>query len=170
MSTSGPGSTRRLHLVLGWCSLLVFVILGVGLEAMHGFKVAWYVNSGKPETTRLLWRLAHAHGTMLSLVHLAFAWSVVELSGFTDRTRFLASRSFLAAGVLIPAGFFLGGFPPFVRTEELRLGTLGGDPGLGIVLLPLGALLLIMALSLAARASLRTRPEARSGEQDETAE
>ena len=63
---------RRRHLLTGWTSLLVFALLGGVLEAMHGFKVDWYLAVGN-ETQRLLWRLAHAHGTFLSLVHVAFA-------------------------------------------------------------------------------------------------
>ena len=35
---------------------MVFLTLGIGLEVMHGFKVAWYINVGM-ETRRLMWRL-----------------------------------------------------------------------------------------------------------------
>ncbi|HAA51104.1 MAG TPA: hypothetical protein DCE43_15410 [Planctomycetaceae bacterium] len=146
------------HLVIGWWSLLIFVALGLVLESMHGFKVAWYVNSGEPETTRLMMRLAHAHGTFLSLVHLAFAWTVSQATGFQGRSRSVASRSIQAAGILVPAGFLLAGLPGFVKTGGLRLGVLGGDPGLGIVLVPIGALLLILALYLVARGA-STTPE-----------
>ena len=62
---------QRRHLRVGWTSLLVFVVLGGVLESMHGFKVDWYLAVGN-ETQRLLWRLAHAHGTFLSLVHIGF--------------------------------------------------------------------------------------------------
>ncbi len=41
--------------------------------------------------------------------------------------------------------------PGFVRTGGLRLGVLGGDPGLGIVLVPIGAVLLLLAVFLTAR-------------------
>ncbi len=155
----GPARTSRRHLAIGWWSLLVFVSLGLVLESLHGFKVAWYVNSGEPETTRLMMRLAHAHGTMLSLIHLGFAWSVTQLPGLVGKARFVASRCLLAAGILVPAGFFLAGLPGFVRTGGLRLGVLGGDPGLGIVLVPLGAVLLLVAIGLMARASRRGDPE-----------
>ena len=67
---SSPLKVR--HLRFGWGSLLVFVVLGGALEAMHGFKVDWYLAVGN-ETKRLMWRLAHAHGTFLALVHVAFA-------------------------------------------------------------------------------------------------
>ena len=52
----------------------------------------------------------------------------------------MASRALVAAGVLLPLGFFLGGLVYY-----------GGDPGLGIVLVPIGAILLIAALISIAR-------------------
>ena len=148
-------ATARLHFRLGWWSLLVFVLLGITLEAMHAFKVAWFVNSGDAETTRLLWRLGHAHGTFLSLVHMVFAVTVLRLPGWSDRVRGLASRSLLAAAVLIPAGFFLGGVPPFVESTTPLTGRVGGDPGLGILALPLGAVLLVYSIAATAMASRR---------------
>lgn len=156
--TEARGAIVTRHMVIGWWSLLIFVALGLVLESMHGFKVAWYVNSGEPETTRLMMRLAHAHGTFLSLVHLAFAWTVSQATGFQGRSRSVASRSVQAAGILLPSGFLLAGLPGFVKTGGLRLGVLGGDPGLGIVLVPIGALLLILALYLVARGA-STTPE-----------
>ena len=141
----------RRHLLIGWWSLLLFVSLGLVLETLHGFKVAWYVNTGEAETTRLMLRLAHAHGTFLALLHLAFAWTATQANSPASRSRSVASRSLQAAGILIPAGFFLAGLPGFVKTGGLRLGVLGGDPGLGIVLVPLGALLLLLAVFLTAR-------------------
>ena len=141
----------RRHLLIGWWSLLLFVSLGLVLETLHGFKVAWYVNTGEAETTRLMLRLAHAHGTFLALLHLAFAWTATQASSPASRSRSVASRSLQAAGILIPAGFFLAGLPGFVKTGGLRLGVLGGDPGLGIVLVPLGALFLLLAVFLTAR-------------------
>ena len=149
------------HLSIGWWSLLLFVALGLMLESLHGFKVAWYVNTGEPESTRLMMRLSHAHGTFLSLLHLAFAWTITQATGFNGRSRSVASRSLQAAGILVPAGFFLAGLPGFVRTGGLRLGVLGGDPGLGIVLVPIGALLLLLALFQVARGiSAHARPKA----------
>ena len=156
--TEARGAIVTRHMVIGWWSLLIFVVLGLVLESMHGFKVAWYVNSGEPETTRLMMRLAHAHGTFLSLVHLAFAWTVSQATGFQGRSRSVASRSVQAAGILVPAGFLLAGLPGFVKTGGLRLGGLGGDPGLGIVLVPIGALVLTLALYLVARGA-STTPE-----------
>ena len=132
--------TRR-HLRLGWWSLLVFLTLGLVLESLHGFKVGAYLNVSN-ETRRLMWTLAHAHGTLLGLLHLGFAFSVRVLPGWPSRARGLASGCLTGAGVLMPAGFFLGGI--FIH---------GGDPGLGILLVPLGGVLLFLAVLLAARAT-----------------
>ncbi len=55
----------------------------------------------------------------------------------------LASRCFIGALVLLPLGFFLGGFF-----------THGCDPGIGVFLVPPGGLLLIAGLFLTARAAL----------------
>jgi hypothetical protein len=55
----------------------------------------------------------------------------------------LASRCFIGALVLLPLGFFLSGFF-----------THGGDPGIGVFLVPPGELLLIAGLFLTARAAL----------------
>ena len=34
----------RRHMQFGWSSLLCFLTLGIALEALHGFKVDWYLN------------------------------------------------------------------------------------------------------------------------------
>ncbi len=121
---------RQRHLRIGWWSLLLFVLLGTGLEALHGFKADFYLDPSM-ETRRLLWRLAHAHGTFLSLVHIAFALTVAH----TPRPPRWPSPCLTGALIAIPAGFFLGGLSPT-----------GGDPGVGIVLLPLGVVLLVVAI------------------------
>ncbi len=128
--------TRR-HLRFGWWSLLVFLTLGAVLEAMHGFKVGWYLDVMN-ETRRLLWTLAHAHGTLLALTNIAFALTV-QSAALTPRQFAIADPCLLAASVLLPAGFFLGG-----------LFNYGIDPGLGILLVPVGALLLFVGVLLTA--------------------
>ena len=130
---------RRRHLSFGWWSLLFFLTLGIALEAMHGFKVGWYLNVSN-QTRRLLWTLAHAHGTLLALVHVAFGLTVPHLSGWSGPARAWASASLMGASVALPAGFFLGGIVIYA-----------GDPGLGILLVPLGALMLFVAVFLTAR-------------------
>lgn len=131
------------HLRFGWWTLLAFVALGVVLEALHGFKIGWYLNVST-QTRRLLFTLAHAHGTLLGVVNLAFAFTVGQLPQWREVTRRFASAALKAASVLLPGGFFLGGL--IVHQ---------GDPGLGIVLVPLGALLLVAAIGATALAATR---------------
>ena len=128
----------RRHLRMGWLSLLVFLSLGLALEALHGLKVQAYLNA-MSETRRLMWTLAHAHGTLLALVQLGFAFTVLQVPAWRARPRTIASTSLLAAGVLMPGGFFLGGVWVYA-----------GDPGLGILLVPVGGVLLFVAALLAA--------------------
>ncbi len=130
----------RRHLRFGWWSLLVFLTLGMALESLHGFKVGWYMDASN-ETRRHLWTLAHAHGTLLSLIHVAFGLTLLRVPEWTERWRSVGSRCLIGATILMPGGFFLGG-----------LVFHAGDPGLGILLLPLGAALLFAAVGLTARA------------------
>ena len=128
------GSLIQRHLRVGWWTLLVFLTLGLVLETFHGFKVEAYLKVSN-ETRRLMWTLAHAHGTLLGLVNLGFAATARLLPAWADQKRRFASASLLAATVLMPAGFFLGGL--FIYA---------GDPGLGILLVPIGGILLFAAV------------------------
>lgn len=67
----------RLHLRIGWGALLLFIVLGLALEALHAFKVPLYVDA-ENETRRLLFRLAHAHGALLCLIHLCASWTFLS--------------------------------------------------------------------------------------------
>lgn len=138
----------RDHLRWAWWSLLVFLSLGLVLEALHGLKVVGYVNPAA-ETRRLLWTLAHAHGTLLALVQIAFALSLPRLPGLAADSGKLVWRLLQSASLLVPGGFFLGG-----------IWTHAGDPGVGIVLVPVGALLLVVAVAQVARACGPTAPAA----------
>ena len=138
----GPAASRR-HQRVGWTVLLVFATLGLVLESLHGFKVAWLLDVGH-ETRRLMWRLAHAHGALLGLVNLGFS-QAAEQGTWTPRALGTASFALLGATCLLPGGFALGGF-----------GVAGGDPGVGVFLAPAGGLLLLVALGLAARAAWAT--------------
>ena len=51
----------RRHLRIGWWALLLFLMLGAGLEAMHGFKIGPYLDADYA-TRRFMWTLSHAHG------------------------------------------------------------------------------------------------------------
>lgn len=138
----GSGLDRRLalrHLRVGWAALFLFATLGVLLEALHAFKAPWYLGVAS-ESRRLLFTLAHAHGVALSLVNLAFAATAHLLP---RRAHPAASLALVVGTILVPGGFFLGGL--FVH---------GGDPGLGAILIPPGALFILGALALLVRASL----------------
>jgi hypothetical protein len=128
-----PFVVRR-HLRFGWFALLLFLTLGLVLEALHGLKVQAYLNVMN-ETRRLMWTLAHAHGTLLALVNLAFAFTVRCAVAWPARRRAVASYSLIAASALMPIGFFVGGVWVYA-----------GDPGLGIVLVPVGGALLFTAV------------------------
>ena len=130
---------ERRHFKLGWWSLFTFVCLGITLEGMLAFRVGWYMDVGDNETHRLMLRLGHAHGTLLSVLNIVFAGSLARLS-LPAGARVLASRCLAAATLLVPGGFLLGG-----------LVTYGADPGLGIILLPAGAVLLMFGIFQVAR-------------------
>ncbi len=135
----------RRHIRFGWAQVFCFLLLGLLLEAMHGFKVGWYLNAGE-ETRRLLLTLGHAHGVLLGVVNVAFGATLHALSDLDPQTFRLSSPLLLCASILLPAGFVLGG-----------LVTYGGDPGFGIFLVAPGAAALILAIALIARATFRSR-------------
>jgi hypothetical protein len=102
----------------------------VTLEALHAWKVQAYLAS---EMRRELWRLAHAHGTLLGILCLVF--TALGATHVTDDARPPIARLVRWGAVMMPLGFFAGG----ILNSE-------GDPSLGIVLVPLGALILVIAL------------------------
>ena len=139
-TTAAPDYGRR-HLRFGWWSLLAFLALGLVLETLHGFKVGFYLDV-ENTTRRLMWTLAHAHGALLGLIHLVVGLGLRVAPDSAPPRLALLSRALVGASVLLPGGFFLGGVTVY-----------GGDPGVGIALVPVGAVLLLLAVLLAARAS-----------------
>jgi hypothetical protein len=129
----------RRHLAFGWWSLAAFTALGLVLEAAHGLKLGWYLDIASG-TRRLSFTLAHAHGTLLGLVNIAFALSLgrARLSAVTAARASFALR---AVTILLPLGFLLGGVAVYA-----------GDPGFAIALVPPSGALLLVALVMVARA------------------
>ena len=121
------------NLRFGWWSLLVFLTLGGALETLHGFKIGWYVDVGS-ETRRLMFTLAHAHGTLLALINIAAGLTARKVDRFELRPS--VSFALIWAAILLPAGFFLGGIVIY-----------DGDPGLGVWLVPVGAILLFYSVA-----------------------
>lgn len=107
----------------------MFSVVGLALEGLHGLKAGVYLDVGN-DTRRLMWTLGHAHGTLFGLIHIAFAVTVPHVSGSLT----LVSRVMIVAGILLPLGFFLGGVVIH-----------GGDPDLFVLLVPVGAVGLIVA-------------------------
>lgn len=118
----------------GWWSLLSFVILGVILESLHGFKSQWYLNVSN-ETRRFMLTLGHAHGGLLAIINIAYA--ICLKLGFYPNLKNPMTVSLILsiASLLIPLGFITGGIWNY-----------GSDPGPGIILVPVGALLLITGI------------------------
>jgi len=127
----------RQLLRFGCLALLVFLSLGFLLEFLHAFRFGWYL-SDETEPRRLMWTLAHAHGTLIALilVTVGAVWPQLE----PDRRLQTAALCLKGSLLALPAGFFLAGLfviPP--------------DPGLAIGLVPIGGLLLFAGIAFVAR-------------------
>jgi len=122
----------------GWTSLLAWALAGLGIEAALGWKLPWLLDD---ELARTLLRLGHAHGVGLSLVAIAHEALASPLFPADDRR---ALRAVQAAAVLVPLGFFGGAF-----------GHPEGDPSVVVLLVPLGALALVVGLGRTALAAWR---------------
>jgi len=121
------------HFNFGWWSLLFFLSLGAILEVLHGFKVSWYIDNSN-ETRRFLFTLAHAHGSLLAILNLIFAISLEKFTNIAGRLK-LISLGLLLSSILLPVGFLLGGIAIY-----------GSDPGIGIILAIVGAVIFIITI------------------------
>jgi hypothetical protein len=110
----------------GWISLAAWILFGILIEGFIGFRAPALLDDS---VRRDMFRLAHAHGTLLNLVLIAGAICArLDLIGLGRMT----SLGLRSAVVLLPAGYLLGGIWHFKE-----------DPGLGILLVPTGAVLLL---------------------------
>jgi hypothetical protein len=130
----------RRHLSFGWWSLLIFATLGLALESLHAFKVPGYLDVSN-ETRRLMWTLAHAHGTLLGVLHVIFGLTLRATGIPAAWNPRPASLCLMGSSLMLPGGFFLGGVAFY-----------SGDPGLGVLLVPVGGVLLLVAILWIARA------------------
>ena len=138
-STPSRNPLTRLHRRYGWTALLLWLLFGVALEALHGFKVSAYLQ----DPLRMsFWSLAHFHGATLALVNLVY---VPWVESVPRPWQTPASWSLLLGSLLMPLGFLLGGWFHF-----------GGDPGYGIFLAPPAALLILFTLTLQAWSAWRS--------------
>ncbi|HYV48399.1 MAG TPA: hypothetical protein VFA20_26245 [Myxococcaceae bacterium] len=128
-ATAATAPAAEVHVRAGWTLLALGLAFGVTLEALEAFRVSWVVADA---WRNRLWSLAHFHADamgLLNLVYRPYARGAAE------------SRALAAGSALIPVGFVLGGL---AHSE--------GDPGLGILLVPVGATLVI---SVAVRQAIR---------------
>lgn len=110
----------------GWISLAAWLSFGILIEGLIGFRIPALLDDA---VRRDMFRLAHAHGTLLNLVLIAAAICArLELI----RLGAIGSLGLRSAVILLPSGFLLGGLWHFKD-----------DPGFGICLVPIGALLLL---------------------------
>ena len=84
---------------------------------MHGFKVGWYLDVGN-EVRRLMWRLAHAHGGLLAIVNILYALVAGSQEPPAAERLAKASPLLIAAALLLPLGFFLGGSGLMAETRS----------------------------------------------------
>jgi hypothetical protein len=113
----------------GWIGVVFWMTLGLLLEGLLGYKIPSY--SSDPQR-RELFRLAHAHGTILSLLLvLAALW----LERRTLKPSRLITVPLRVGTVLMPFGFLISGMWHFES-----------DPGFAIWLVPVGALLSIFGV------------------------
>ena len=136
-----PDPAGMRTVVFGFFLLAVFVPMGLTLEALHAWKVDVYLGS---ELRHEMWKAAHAHGGLLGILCLAYGGCA---------PRWLPAAQVESVGrllrwgaVLMPVGFFTAG----ILNAE-------GDPSLGILLVPAGGLLLLLALLRAALACCKVQ-------------
>src|ERR1044071_1000504 len=110
----------------GWISLAAWIVFGLLIEGLIGFRSPGLLDDS---VRREMFRLAHAHGTLLNLVLIAAA-----ICARLDLIRIGpgASLGLRSSVILLPAGFLIGGLWHFKD-----------EPGLGILLVPIGAVLLL---------------------------
>lgn len=151
MKDTEPNSYVIRHLKFGWCCILGFVVLGLVLDYFHAFKVGWYLNVGN-ETRRLMGTLAHAHGTLLGGLNIAYAATLYVVGDRLLGKAKFTSACLMSATLLMPLGFLLAG-----------LFTLKDEPGFAVFLVPIGGLLLLISLGLTVSSllglSARREPE-----------
>ncbi len=133
--------------------MLGFATFGLALETLHGFKIRAYLDVSN-ETRRLMWTLAHAHGTLLGLAHVVFAVCLRTFHEITERTTRTVSWCLMAASMLLPGGFLAGGVAFYA-----------GDPGVGVLIVPVGAALLLAAIFILVTGTsfVAGAPSARAG-------
>ena len=113
----------------GWWGLAFWLSFGLLIEGLIGFRTPGYLQD---QMRRELFRLAHAHGTLFSMLLIIAAFSI---KGGLIKPPTAAIRSLQAGTLLMPLGFLLGA----VWHSET-------DPNVLIFLSPLGGLLILFSV------------------------
>jgi hypothetical protein len=135
MAKENPQSTDTVGAMLfqGWLGTAFWMTFGLLLEGLLGYKIPAYLSDTQ---RRELFQLAHAHGTLLSLVLLIAALCAKSFAVEIPRLAQLALR---IGSIFMPLGFLFAG----ISHPE-------GDPGIAIWIVPVAAVMVIFgAISLA---------------------
>lgn len=122
----------------GWLSLAFWISFGLLIESLMAYKAPAYLDD---QQRRELFRLAHAHGSVLGMVLIIAA---IWARGIGARLSRLAVVALRLGAVVMPLGFLAAGL---WHPES--------EPGLAIWLVPAGALPLIFSLTSIALSSLK---------------
>lgn len=113
----------------GWIGVAIWMSFGLLIEGLIGFRSPAYLQDA---VRRELFRLAHTHGTVLSILLLV---AYLHLTNGSVEPPGPAIWSLRIGTIVMPAGFLLGGIWHYES-----------DPGLLIFLAPLGGLLVIFGV------------------------
>ena len=146
MTSSSNGDPSLGLLAQAWPSLAAWIAFGLLVEGFAGWRVPAVMDD---HIRREMFRLAHAHGTLLNLLLVAAA--LCARLGLLHAPR-AAVWALRAAVLAMPLGFLLGGaWHPSV------------DPGPGVWLVPPAAVLLLwfaVAAALSRPVVVVAEPEA----------
>ena len=109
--------------------IAVWMTFGLLLEGLIGYKTPAYLND---PVRRELFRLAHAHGTLLSLLLLGLA---LVCDRFEVRLASIVTLALRGGVVLMPIGFVRGGVWHYES-----------DPGVGIWRVPVAAVMVVFGV------------------------
>lgn len=121
-----------------WFGLLFWMSVGLLFEGLIGFRSPAYLQD---PLRRELFRLAHAHGTVLSILLLVV--NLYLVNGLIAPPK-VAIRALQTGVLIMPLGFLLGGAWHYES-----------DPNFLIFLSPLGGLLIIFGIAAAAFSRLK---------------
>lgn len=129
-------------LIQGWISLAFWMVIGLFLEGLMGYKIPAYLEDSQ---RRELFRLAHTHGTLLGLLLIIGAICAKQFALEIGAPPRLALK---IGTILMPTAFFIAG----IWHSET-------DPGLAIWLVPVAAILNIWAVITFALSALKIKNE-----------